>query len=112
MSAWGPCGECGAEDITVYCNDPSRGESGPVELTCENGHAFYVPGETTARTRIGALRQINRTGMAARVDGFLVDIQTANMLCVVYDALSPANREKFGKPSLERLVSLGWSVVR
>jgi hypothetical protein len=50
--------------------------------------------------------------MAARVDGYLVDIVTANLLVTVYDALSPANRELFGKPSLPRLVDFSWKAVR
>jgi hypothetical protein len=93
----------------VYDTD----ESGPFELHCsECPWTFYVPGEAKSRTRIGKVREINRTGMAARVEGCLVDIQTAGLLVKVYEALSPENRERFGKPSLPKLVDLSWRCVR
>jgi hypothetical protein len=103
------CDTCGAPAPAVYDTD----ESGPFELHCsECPWTFYVPGEAKARTRIGKVREINRTGMAARVEGYLVDIVTANLLVTVYDALSPASRELFGKPSLPKLVDFSWKAVR
>ncbi len=104
------CGECGKP--VVYCYDQKLGEAGPIDLTCEDGHVLHAPAETTARARITALRQIKREHSARRVDGFTVDVQTASALCAVYDALKPENKERFGKPPLDRLVDFAWKHVR
>jgi hypothetical protein len=106
------CPECGSLGVSVIFDDAELGERGPYTIACYDcPHEFYVPEEATARSRIGALRAIVRDHKAARIDGYIVDAFTAQMLVKVYEALSPASREKFGKPNLERLVSLGWSVV-
>lgn len=107
-SPW-KCDRCGLDARAVYDTD----ETGPFDIVCDEcGWEAYVPGDAKARTRIGKLREIDRTGMAARIDGHIVDIVTAGLLVKVYDALSPASREMFGKPSLERLVDLAWKVAR
>lgn len=105
------CHDCGAP-ATIIPDDERLGGAGPYDVVCEAGHEQYVPAETTARSRILALREIAAKHSARRIDGYIVDATTANMLCAVYDALSKPNRERFGKPPLERLVTLGWSVVR
>lgn len=105
------CPEC-SEPVSVVMDDPARGLDGPLNLQCANGHESWVPAETTARSRIAAVRTIARTGMAARVDGVVVDIQTASLLVKVYDILSPENREKFGRPSIVKLAEFAWSHVR
>ena len=46
------------------------------------------------------------------IDGMLVDVMTANMLTKVWDALSEANRAKFGALSLSRMVVVGWSCIK
>lgn len=71
-----------------------------------------MPAASTARARISAVRKIIRSGTATRIDGYLVDIQTAAMLNTVYGALSPANRARFGDVPLPRLVDVGWKAVR
>jgi len=108
-TTYGPCSECGSENVSLHIEDAERGESGPFTLTCDDCPAeFYVPTEASSRVRIHALRAIVRDHQAARIDGYLVDAMTAGLLVQVYDALSPANREKFGKPSLLALVNLAW----
>jgi hypothetical protein len=104
--------ECGSATIVV-CEDKNLGEAGPVTVHCyECGVETYIPAETTARTRIAALREIVSKHTAKRVDGFLVDATTAALLVKVYEALSPKSREKFGAPSLDRLVELAWKCAR
>lgn len=104
-----PCSECGASDIAILYEDDELGDAGAFTLICgECSHEMYVPAETTARTRIAAIRKIVTEHSAARVDGYIVDAFTASMLLTVYEALTPANREKFGKPNLLKLVDLGW----
>ncbi len=108
------CGECGsATSLRVLELDPKLGEAGPIELVCDDcPWTLYVPAETTARTRIEALRRIVADHAAARVDGYLVDALTANALVTVYAALSRESKERFGIPDLSRLVEFAWKRVR
>lgn len=113
LTAYGPCSECAAEALAVMFEDPDAGERGAFTVLCEScGHEMHVPAEASARTRIGALRAIVRDHTAARVDGYIVDATTAHLLVSVYEGLKPANREKFGRIGLMRLVELGWSVAK
>lgn len=113
MSDWGPCGACRSANVQVRAHDEALGEAGPLTLQCDDcGVESYVPAEATARTRIAAVRAIVREHSARRIDGYLVDAVTAALLIAVYDALSPAHRERFGTVPLERLVDLGWRCAR
>jgi hypothetical protein len=107
------CDDCGAP-ITIVMDDPDgRGLDGDITLVCDEcPFEQWIPGETEARTRITALRQIAREHQARRVEGYLVDAMTACLLVSVYDALTPENRRKFGKPSLLRLVDFAWKNVK
>lgn len=113
MSAYDgtPCDTCG-EPMTAHLDDPSLGDDSAMELMCPNGHEVYVPAESPARSRIAKLREIAKSGMAARVEGYLVDIGTATLLVGVYDALNPANKAKFGKLPLPRLASIAWGAAK
>ncbi len=42
----------------------------------------------------------------------LMDMQTANMLTMVCEALGPANREKFLAMDLGKMVDTGWKLVK
>ena len=113
MSEKDVCPECGSPDVSVVVTDERLGEKGPYTIVCAACPCeLHVPAEATARSRIGALRAIVRDHSAARIDGYVVDAFTAQMLVKVYEALSPKNREKFGKPRLDKLVDLGWKSVR
>ena len=108
----GPCDECGGE-VTIVYQDKRRGALGAFTVVClACAYEMHVPAETTARTRIGALRRIVRDHSAARIDGYVVDATTASLLVSVYEGLSPANRELFGKPPLLRLVDLAWKACK
>lgn len=107
-----PCDECGGTGITVVL-ETEGDPTGAYTVTCDDCPAeFYVPAEAKSRDRITALRTIVRDHSAKRIDGYVVDAMTAGMLVAVYDALSPENRERFGKPNLLKLVDLGWKSVR
>ena len=43
---------------------------------------------------------------------FYMDIQTANMLVTIYNALSEEHRAKFNRIPLMRLIDFGWKQVR
>jgi len=75
---------------------------------CESVFASSFDAEEKSRVRIHALRAIVRDHQAARIDGYIVDAMTAQLLVKVYEALAPANRERFGKPNLLALVNLAW----
>lgn len=61
--------------------------------------------------RIGKLQEIEANHQAGMIDGFWVDTVTAQMLIAVYNALSPANQDKFDSIPLPRLVDFGWKHV-
>lgn len=61
--------------------------------------------------RIDTLRQIVDRHQHQEIDGMIVDVQTANLLIQVYDALSEGNKAKFDDLPLDRLVDLGWRSV-
>ena len=63
-------------------------------------------------TRIETVRRIASDHAAATVDGFWVDATTARALVMVYDALAPANRDKFERIPLPRLVDFTWKHIR
>ena len=52
------------------------------------------------------------------VEPLLIDLTTAGMLCVVYDALDKSNQEKFerclakSRASFVRMLEIGWKAVK
>jgi hypothetical protein len=62
-------------------------------------------------SRIEVLRRIVEGHQAERIDGVMVDVQTAAMLVAVYDKLSVENQQRFDEPPLGRLVEFGWQQV-
>jgi len=108
-TTYAPCSECESEHVQILYDDPEAGEQGAFTLVCDDClHELHVPAEAKSRVRIEALRTIVREHQAARIDGYIVDAMTANLLVQVYDALNPANREGFGKPNLLALVNIAW----
>jgi hypothetical protein len=47
-----------------------------------------------------------------RIDGHKVDHFTASAIVQVYDALSPANREKFLALPVDRMAAMAWKLGR
>ena len=68
--------------------------------------------EAPGETRIEKLRWIVEHHSFRKVEGQVIDAQTANALVTVHDALSPENQAKFGDVPLLRLVDFAWKRVR
>lgn len=104
MLAITTCDSCGSENVRATETDTTLAH----DIVCDDcGWEFYVPAEVKARTRIAALRKV-AAGECGRIDGVLIDVMTGGLLVHMYDALSPANREKFGKVDIGRLGALAW----
>ena len=63
-------------------------------------------------TRIEALRRIVSDGQMRRVEGQFVDIFTASHVLTVYDALGPANREKFSGYNINQMDAVTWKLLK
>jgi len=55
--------------------------------------------------------------LGANISGTIVDMQTANMLCIVHDALNSKMQEKFERmlktfQNFDKLVTFGWRQVK
>jgi len=46
-----------------------------------------------------------------KIDGVLVDVQTANVILKVWDALNSSNRKKFEKLSIKKMANVSWKLV-
>jgi hypothetical protein len=57
------------------------------------------------------LAQIVGDRACLEIDGVLVDMQSANAILTVYDALSPANRVKFINRSIGEMGELAWTLI-
>jgi hypothetical protein len=62
--------------------------------------------------RIGMFRKIVREKQWAHVDKYKVDLFTASAIVSVYDALSDANKEKFGRMSVPRMQSIALDLIQ
>lgn len=58
------------------------------------------------------LRDLLRRNSFGRWEGVLVDIQTAHVVTMVHDALSPARRATFAAMPLPSMASVAWKLVR
>jgi hypothetical protein len=46
-----------------------------------------------------------------KIDGVLVDMQTANVILKVWDALNSSNRKKFEKLPVKKMANVAWKLV-
>jgi hypothetical protein len=58
------------------------------------------------------LRWILKEHQATEIEGFVVDVVTANMLLSIADKLNEQNRGRFLRLSLPRAVEVGWKLVQ
>lgn len=65
-----------------------------------------------AEPRIVVLRRIVAECQYEKIDGYLMDATTAQMLIAVHDGLSEENQARFDSVPLARLVDFGWKQVR
>ena len=54
---------------------------------------------------------IIRKRQAKKMDGYLIDMQTANAILKVWDALNSSNRKKFEKLSIKKMADVSWKLV-
>lgn len=45
------------------------------------------------------------------VDDIILDVQTANAILKVYEALSEKNKERFVNMSIEKMSSIAWNIL-
>ena len=62
-------------------------------------------------TRIEKLRKILEEHQWAKVEGRMVDVQSANAYITVYDALKPSNQEDLNARNLSSAISICWAIL-
>lgn len=62
--------------------------------------------------RMVRLRKIVEEHQRARVEGVMVDAWSANAIVKVYDALTPANQERFCALSVPKMASVAFKFVK
>ena len=60
---------------------------------------------------IEAAARVVETGQAEEIDGVLLDIQTANVITQVYEALGPANKILFSQMKPETAGKVAWKLA-
>lgn len=83
-----------------------RGASSPGDRTGRSGAPVWTG------DRLAGLRRIVERHQAYEIEGHLVDVQTANAMLLVHDALSPENKATFGSVSIPRFADFAWKSVR
>ena len=61
---------------------------------------------------INVAKRIVKNKQAEKIDGVLVDMQTANLILKVWDAINTSNRKKFEKLPIKKMVDVAWKLVR
>jgi len=61
--------------------------------------------------KIETFRQIVREKQYQEIDGVTIDMQTANLVCNVYDKLNEKNREKLMNLPFHVIGRLCWDLV-
>ena len=46
------------------------------------------------------------------MDGYLIDMQTANAIITVHNALNKSNRDKFEKLPIKKMAVVSWKLVK
>ena len=65
-----------------------------------------------AATNIKRVELILKKRQAMKIDGYLVDMQTANVIMKVWKALSSSNKKKFAPLSIKKMAEVAWKLVR
>lgn len=69
--------------------------------------------ELTAKdSKIDALRNIVKNKSMAEVDGVEVDMQTANAIVTVCDALSKDKQKDYAKRSINQMANIAWKLLK
>jgi hypothetical protein len=64
-----------------------------------------------SKLKLGQLKRIVENFGHDEIEGVIVDVQTANIILKVYEALSETNKEKFINSPIEKMSSIAWSLV-
>ena len=62
--------------------------------------------------RIDKLRRIIKEGQYARINGVIVDVSTAKIMCIVWDNMDEKKRELFQKMDIRKLSDFCWSLTK
>lgn len=116
-----PCKAAAAEQAmaagaTVYrkrAGESIWSENQPVVVDGPDDPSAAPPAPAVARSAhwLDACARVVERHQHERVDGFLLDAQTANVLQKVDAALSPANRERLRGLPLDRAAGIAWRLV-
>jgi len=66
---------------------------------------------TEETVKIETFRQIVREKQYQELDGVAIDMQTANLVCNVYDRLSEKNREKLMELPFHVIGKICWRLI-
>jgi len=61
---------------------------------------------------IDILRKIVAERQHQEIDGVIVDMQSANVIVTVYDALNDTNKAKLIAMPIEKMASVAWKMVK
>lgn len=61
---------------------------------------------------IDDIKNIVKKRQSKKIKGYLVDMQTANAIMTVYNALNISNKKKFEKLSIKKMADVSWKLVR
>lgn len=75
-----------------------------------HGRKIYTP--TTPDERIAAFRELVKDGSYAKIDGYAVDLFSANYVVQVYDALNPDNQQKYAAMDAKRMVVVAFQLTK
>jgi hypothetical protein len=62
--------------------------------------------------KIDDIRKIVKDKQAKKISGVLVDMQTANVMVQVFDAMKPESQSKAQTMPIERFAKFAWSAVK
>lgn len=95
------------EAKVLFFAPPAKPVAESLEVICEDRERFEIfPTREELEARAGYEK-----------DRLLVDMQTANVIVMVYDAVKPENQEKMdklmlSKSSFVRVANISWGAVR
>lgn len=64
-----------------------------------------------AQEKLSVLKEIVDQFGYQEIDGVIVDVQTANVILKVYNALSEENKAKFINTDIVKMSDIAWSLV-
>lgn len=67
---------------------------------------------TAKSKRMEIVKRILKNRQHEEIDGYIVDVQTANLLDKVYEALGSKGRSNFDRLPIKKLVDFAWKATR